>query len=43
MLDKSLPECVCESQLVLDGNIDIYENTDILNEWITTIEQFIYN
>jgi deoxyadenosine/deoxycytidine kinase len=43
MLDKSLPECVCESQLVLDGNIDIYENIDILNEWITNIEQFIYN
>jgi deoxyadenosine/deoxycytidine kinase len=43
MLDKSLPDCVCESQLVLDGNIDIYKNIDILNKWISTIEQFIYN
>jgi deoxyadenosine/deoxycytidine kinase len=43
MLDKSLPDCVCESQLILDGNNDIYENNSILNDWILTIEQFIYN
>jgi deoxyadenosine/deoxycytidine kinase len=43
MLDKSLPECVCDSQLVLDGNIDICENDHILNEWISSIEKFIYN
>lgn len=43
MLDKSLPDCVCQSQLVLDGNLDIYENNRILNEWISSIEQFIYN
>ena len=43
MLDKSLPHCVCNSQLVLDGNVDIYENRHILNEWISSIENFIYN
>ena len=43
MLDKSLPDCVCCSQLVLDGNIDIYENNHILNQWISSIEQFIHN
>jgi deoxyadenosine/deoxycytidine kinase len=43
MLDKSLPECVCDNQLILDGNIDIYENNSILSEWISSIEQFIYN
>jgi deoxyadenosine/deoxycytidine kinase len=43
MLDKSLPDCVCDSQLILDGNVDIYENNHILNEWISSIENFIYN
>lgn len=43
MLDKSLLDCVCNTQLVLDGNVDIYENDHILNEWISSIENFIYN
>jgi deoxyadenosine/deoxycytidine kinase len=43
MLDKSSSECVCNSQFELDGNIDIYENHHILNEWILSIEKFIYN
>jgi deoxyadenosine/deoxycytidine kinase len=43
MLDKSSSECVCKEQLVLDGNNDIYENENILREWINAIEQFIYN
>jgi deoxyadenosine/deoxycytidine kinase len=41
MLDKLLPDCVCDTQLVLDGNLDIYENNHILNEWISSIENFI--
>jgi deoxyadenosine/deoxycytidine kinase len=41
MLDVSLPDCICNEQLVLDGNIDIYENTEKLNEWIHQIEQFL--
>jgi deoxyadenosine/deoxycytidine kinase len=43
MLDKSSSECVCDCQFELDGNIDIYENKHILNEWISSIEKFIYN
>lgn len=41
MLDISLPDCICKEQIVLDGNIDIYENTEKLNEWIYQIEQFL--
>ena len=43
MLDKNLPECVCKNQLVLDGNYNIYENQNVLKEWINSIEKFIYN
>ena len=43
MLDKSLIDCVCYNQLVLDGNIDIYENVSVLNDWILSIESYIYN
>jgi len=43
MLDKTSSECVCEEQLILDGNNDIYENQNILKEWISSIEKFIYN
>jgi len=42
MLDKSSSQCVCEEQLILDGNNNIYENEDILKEWIDSIEKFIY-
>ena len=43
MLDKNSSECVCKEQLVLDGNYNIYENENILNHWIDSIEKFIYN
>jgi deoxycitidine kinase/deoxyguanosine kinase len=43
MLDKTSNDCVCDSQLILDGNNDIYENTNILDDWINSIEKFIYN
>lgn len=43
MLDKNLSECVCKNQLVLDGNNNIYENVNILKEWISLVENFIYN
>jgi deoxyadenosine/deoxycytidine kinase len=43
MLNKNLPECVCNDQLVLDGNCNIYKNENILKEWIGLIENFIYN
>jgi deoxyadenosine/deoxycytidine kinase len=43
MLDTSANHCVCQDQLVLDGNIDIYENEKQLNEWINDIHKFIKN
>jgi deoxyadenosine/deoxycytidine kinase len=30
-------------KLVLDGNVDIYENKKILEEWLEEIDAFIYN
>lgn len=41
MLDKSSSDCVCKTQLVLDGNNDIYANTGILNDWLESIKMFI--
>jgi deoxyadenosine/deoxycytidine kinase len=43
MLNKENSECVCNDQLVLDGNIDIYENKNQVNEWINQIDQFTKN
>ena len=43
MLDKNLTSCVCENQLVLNGNIDIYENKEQVNKWIGEITKFIAN
>ena len=41
MLDKNTPYCVCNEQLILNGNSDIYKNEHILDEWIKSIEKFI--
>ena len=41
MLDVNLVDCVCQDQLILDGNVDIYENADQLVKWINEIEGFI--
>ena len=41
MLEKSSNECVCNEQLILDGNIDIYENETQLDKWIREINDFI--
>jgi deoxyadenosine/deoxycytidine kinase len=41
MLDKNLNSCVFKEQLILDGNIDIYENKAQVNNWIQEIEQYI--
>ena len=43
MLDISSGDCVCQKQLVLDGNVDIYENQNQLEEWISAINSFIKN
>lgn len=41
MLDISSSECICNNQLILDGNIDIYENNKQLEKWISDIDNFI--
>lgn len=43
MLDKSSHDCVCHNQLILDGNIDIFENKQQLNVWINDFDNFIKN
>ena len=43
MLDISSGECVCQKQLLLDGNVDIYENQNQLKEWIFDIDCFVKN
>ena len=41
MLDKSSSDCVCQNQLILDGNHDIYENREVLNDWLKEIGRFV--
>ena len=43
MLDVNSLSCVCQDQLLLNGNIDIYENKEQLDEWIEQINTFIHN
>jgi len=43
MLDVNSQDCVCKEQLVLNGNIDMYENNEQINEWIEQINTFIHN
>ncbi len=41
MLDKNTDSCVCNEQLILDGNVDIYENNTQVDKWIQEIEEYI--
>jgi len=41
MLEKFIDESICREQLILDGNIDIYENKDQVDKWICEIDTFI--
>jgi deoxyadenosine/deoxycytidine kinase len=43
MLNIESNHCVCNQQLVLDGNIDIYKNETQLEKWISDIDNFIQN
>ena len=38
-LDKTVG--IKANQLMLNGNVDIFQNTDVLNEWIRQIDEFI--
>jgi deoxyadenosine/deoxycytidine kinase len=42
MLNTNFSECICHSQLLLDGNNDIYVDKHILYYWITRINSFIF-
>lgn len=41
MLDTFTTENICNNQLILDGNIDIYENKNQVKLWIDEIDNFI--
>uniref|UniRef100_A0A6C0ESE8 Deoxynucleoside kinase domain-containing protein n=1 Tax=viral metagenome TaxID=1070528 RepID=A0A6C0ESE8_9ZZZZ len=41
MLINTNNDFVCENKLLLDGNIDIYENQEKLQDWIKKITDFI--
>jgi len=43
MLDQNLSTCVCQDQLILNGNIDIYKNKEQVCKWIEEITHFIMN
>ena len=43
MLDVNSSDCFCKEQLLLNGNIDIYENKEQINEWIEQINIFVHN
>ena len=34
---------ICTNQLILNGNVDIYENNMQVETWINNINRFIYN
>jgi len=41
MMNKNSDECVCQNQLLIDGNIDIQENQSQVQIWIEEIDKFI--
>jgi deoxyadenosine/deoxycytidine kinase len=41
MLDITLDSCVCTNQLVLNGNVDIYQNKEQSNLWLEQINEFL--
>jgi deoxyadenosine/deoxycytidine kinase len=43
MLDTNSDNCICKDQLILNGNIDIYENKEQVRKWIDQINTFIHN
>ena len=41
MFNTFTTENICNDQLILDGNIDIYENKNQVELWIDEIDKFI--
>ena len=42
MLNTSSKKCVCNQQLILNGNNNIFEDSKELEKWIQQINDFIY-
>ena len=42
MLDEFMNKRICTNQLILNGNVDIYQNKNQLEIWISNIDRFIY-
>jgi len=43
MLNKSSTSCICNNQLILDGNIDLNVNENQIEVWIKKIDLFIHS
>jgi thymidylate kinase len=43
MLKYFKDEKICTDQLIIDGNIDIYENENQVEKWISVIDEYIKN
>jgi deoxyadenosine/deoxycytidine kinase len=43
MLNEFMSKRICTNQLILNGNVNIYENKAQLETWISNIDRFIYN
>jgi deoxyadenosine/deoxycytidine kinase len=41
MLDATKDTCVCKDQIVFDGNIDIFQNEEHLEEWLEEIDEVL--
>ena len=41
MLDTNKDSCVCNDQIVFDGNIDIFQNEEHLEEWLKKIDELL--
>ena len=42
MVDTHSNQNICNGHLILDGNVDIYEDTEELKKWIKQIQIFIF-
>lgn len=41
MLEEKSPDCVCRDQLVINGNVDIFQKENALRDMIEQVKQFI--
>ena len=41
MMDTNSCECICQNQLILDGNVDIFQNKEKLASWMVQFQEFV--